>query len=68
MDSHGRSIAKAVSWRICAFFLTSLIAWLLTGEIAFAASIGLLDSLVKIVLYYALERAWERLPFGRKAC
>ncbi len=65
MESHGRSIAKAVTWRLGGFLVTSLVVWALTGQVALAASIGLLDTLIKVGAFYVHERLWLRIHFGR---
>ena len=66
MDSHARSIAKALSWRFLATIITFCVAWFITGTLAGALAIGLADTLVKLGIYYAHERAWDRVPFGRR--
>ncbi len=66
MDSKRRSIAKALSWRAIATFITALIALLVTGEVAFAAKIGLLDTSIKFFAYFAHERFWQRIAYGRR--
>lgn len=65
LESHRRSIAKAISWRIAATAITASVAWLVTGEIGFAATIALADSALKIGSFYLHERAWNRVNFGR---
>jgi uncharacterized membrane protein len=65
MDTHRRSIAKALSWRITAFLITFIVVFLVTGQTDTAVGIGVVDSLIKIVVYYAHERMWFRIPFGR---
>lgn len=65
MDSHYRSIAKAISWRIAAVTITTSVAWAISGEIRFAAAVGVIDSALKIGLFYLHERAWNRTSFGR---
>jgi uncharacterized membrane protein len=65
MESHWRSVAKAVSWRIVATFVTATVAWCVTGEVSFALVIGLVDTTVKIGFYYLHERVWNRLSVGR---
>ena len=65
MESRRRSLAKALSWRLVALLVTSTVAFAFTGEATFALSVGLVDSMVKIVLYYAHERAWTWVPYGR---
>ena len=65
MDSHIRSIVKTISWRVCGTLINSLIIWAITGNAGLGALIGVVDTLVKIVVYYAHERAWNRVDFGR---
>ena len=65
MESHKRSILKAMSWRVFAFFITSGVVLVLTGRMDLAGGIGLADSLIKVVLFYVHERAWNRIAFGR---
>ena len=65
METHSRSILKAASWRIIATVLTFLTAWLLTGTVDVAIKIGLLDTFIKMFAYYAHERGWNRLNFGK---
>ena len=67
VESHYRSLAKAISWRVVALIVTGIVVWVITDEIAFAVSVGILDAAVKIGLYYLHERAWDRLKFGRKS-
>ncbi len=64
MDSHRRSIAKSVSWRILALIITGSVAWAITGEVRFAVYIGAVDSLIKLGVYYGHERVWNGISFG----
>jgi len=66
MDREYRSLSKAISWRIAAVFITFFISFIVTGKLIVATSIGLIDSLVKVFVYYFHERAWEKIRFGRK--
>jgi len=65
MDAHHRSIAKAISYRIIAVLITTIVAWCVTTELRFAAAIGLTDGILKFGVYYLHERAWNRVSFGR---
>jgi uncharacterized membrane protein len=60
-----RSIAKALSWRVLAGLITSCVAWAMTGQMKFAAEIGLIDTLVKLLVYFVHERVWNRIGYGR---
>lgn len=65
MDTHRRSILKTVSWRLVATLITGAVTLALTGRIDFAITVGLGDTFVKFFLYYAHERMWSRIRFGR---
>lgn len=66
MESHKRSIAKAVTWRIFATFVTIIVVYMFTRELALSAGIGIVDTTIKIFGYYSHERLWDRANFGRK--
>jgi uncharacterized membrane protein len=65
MDSHTRSLAKAVSYRLLGSLATALIFFLLTGKPALAMGAGGLDMVVKLALYFVHERIWNHIGFGR---
>jgi uncharacterized membrane protein len=65
MDTHSRSFAKAISWRITGTVDTLVISLIITQSIKLAATIGLTEVVTKSFLYYAHERAWLRIPYGR---
>jgi len=65
VDSPGRSLAKAVTYRILGLGVTMLAAWMLTDQLRLAAAIGLVDTTLKLGAYYAHERLWNRIRFGR---
>ena len=60
-DSPKISAIKAVTWRIVGTIDTMIISYLLTGNITIAVSIGSVEVLSKMVLYFLHERAWARL-------
>lgn len=64
-ETHTRSLAKALSWRVFALAITTGVSYLLSDSVAVAVSIGVADSLIKIGAYYAHERAWMGIRFGR---
>lgn len=64
VETHWRSMAKAVSYRIVGSTATSLVAWFVTGSLWTGLSIGLVDSLIKVVCFYFHERAWHRVKWG----
>jgi uncharacterized membrane protein len=65
LDSHSRSFAKTISWRVVATLITGVVTFVLTGRIDFAITVGLGDTFVKFFLYYAHERMWSKVRFGQ---
>jgi uncharacterized membrane protein len=64
-ESNTRSLAKAISYRIFGSLSTAGLVYFFTGDWRASAGAGALDSVVKIVLYFAHERVWNAIPFGR---
>ena len=60
-----RSVVKAITFRLLATATTMILVYLITGDFALANIIGVLDITTKIVLYYAHDRVWERIKWGR---
>jgi sulfate adenylyltransferase large subunit len=65
-ETHGRSIAKAMSWRATGSIDTFVISWLITGNTGIAGSIAGTEIITKIAFYYLHERAWALVPWGRR--
>ena len=64
-NSHLRSLAKAVAWRLVGSVDTFILSLIFTGNGKYALSIASAEALTKIVLYYLHERAWRRVRWGR---
>jgi len=64
-NSHLRSLIKAVSWRVVGSADTFILSLLVTGKAKYAISIATAEALTKIVLYYAHERIWRQVRWGR---
>jgi len=60
-DQHSRtrSLAKALTWRVTATLTTALIAYIVTGEVRTAVIIGGIEFVLKFIIYYGHERAWN---------
>ena len=57
--SRTRSLAKALTWRVTATLTTAQIAYLITGEVRTAITIGGIEFVLKFFIYYLHERAWN---------
>ena len=60
-----RSIVKTISWRVLGTVDTIVISYFITGSFIMAASIGSIEVITKMILYYYHERAWNKSNFGR---
>jgi uncharacterized membrane protein len=60
-----RSVVKAISWRATGTVDTIVISFVVTGQAKWALSIGFVELFTKVFLYYAHERVWNKLAFGR---
>jgi uncharacterized membrane protein len=56
-DTHPRSIAKAISWKITGSMDTFVFGFIFTGERKLVSSITDPEMAMKMVLYYLYERA-----------
>ena len=65
-ESHGRSIAKALSWRATGSIDTFVITLIITGSGVWASSIAATEIFTKIAFYYLHERAWSFVRWGRR--
>jgi uncharacterized membrane protein len=61
-----RSIVKSVSWRIVGTMDTIIISWIITGKVAMALSIGSIELITKMILYFFHERLWNIIKWGKK--
>lgn len=57
-DSHILSLLKGVLYRVFGTLCTILISFIFTGSIVISLSIGVVEVVSKIVLYYLYERIW----------
>ncbi len=65
MEHPKRSIAKAITWRVIAFLVTVIAIYIYSKDIKESLVVGISANLIKIFLYYAHERIWNRVQFGR---
>jgi uncharacterized membrane protein len=65
-EAHGRSLAKAVTWRTTATIDTFIISFFVTGKASVAGTIAGIEVITKIVIYYLHERVWTVIPWGHR--
>jgi adenylylsulfate kinase len=64
--SKSRSLVKSLSWRVIAIITTFVSIYIITGKLEFALQGTILTNTVNFILYYAHERGWNHIQWGRK--
>jgi adenylylsulfate kinase len=65
-ETHSRSVAKALSWRVSGTLATTLLVFVFTRRLTLSLAVGGLEFVSKIGLFWMHERIWDRLRFGRQ--
>ena len=65
METRSRSWAKSVSWRLIGIVYLAVLALVLTGSWKETGMLTVLFHGVRLVMYYAHERLWARVSWGR---
>jgi uncharacterized membrane protein len=58
MVSYKRHALKTITWRIVGTLDTFFLSWFITGSLKIGATIGGIEIITKMVLYYFHERIW----------
>jgi len=64
-ESPKRSMTKTFTWRILATIATIVIVFGFTKEVKLSIGVGIIDTLVKTILYYLHERIWNKIHWQR---
>ena len=60
-----RHIAKAISYRLVGTAQTVLIGYILTGSLVIASTAGVIELVIKPIIYFLHERLWYKfIKFG----
>ena len=60
-----RSFIKMISWRVWATITTMILVYIFTRKLEIAFTIGALEVVAKMILYYLHERVWNKIKLGR---
>lgn len=63
-ESHKRTLIKTIIWRVIATLTTILFSYIFTGNISKSLKIGIIDNMIKLLLYYGYERIFTNLKWG----
>ncbi len=65
-ETNKRSIVKGISWRVIATSTTIIIVYLFFDRLDLAIAAGLIETVLKVALYWGHERIWQKLRWGKK--
>ena len=61
-----RSFVKALSYRIWGTLSSVAVAYVITKNASLSITIAFWETAVKVFIYYAHERGWNYIQWGRK--
>ena len=61
-----RSFVKALSYRIWGTLSSVAVAYVITKNASLSVTIAFWETVVKVFIYYAHERGWNKIKWGRK--
>lgn len=65
-ETNIRSIAKGVSWRFIATGTTIVIVYVFFGRLDLAIAAGIIETALKVGLYWGHERIWHKVRWGKE--
>ena len=65
-ETNKRSIVKGISWRVVATTTTIAIVYFFFDRLDLAIAAGMIETVLKVGLYWLHERAWFKVRWGRK--
>jgi uncharacterized membrane protein len=60
-----RSFVKALSYRIWGTLSSVAVAYVITRNASLSVTIAFWETVVKVFIYYAHERGWNKISWGR---
>lgn len=65
-ETNKRSIVKGISWRVIATTTTIIIVYVFFDRLDLAIAAGMIETVLKVGLYWLHERMWFKIRWGKK--
>jgi uncharacterized membrane protein len=65
-EQHGRSLIKALTFRVLIILADSVVVYAITGRFDMTATFVIISNVSSTVLYYIHERIWNRINWGKR--
>jgi len=63
-ETFKRTVVKTLIWRVIAIASTIILAGILYNDLQKAATLGIADNLIKLVIHFVFERIWSKILWG----
>ncbi len=60
-----KSVFKSITWRIIASGITTILVFIFSLDVGMSLTIGGLELIIKLLVYYIHEEIWMRVRWGR---
>lgn len=61
-----KKLLKSLTWRLTASLTTLTIVYIISGQIKIAGIITLVESSIKMFIFYLHETAWEKIELYKR--
>jgi len=65
MESHKRTLARSITYRLSAWMLTILLSYMYTGNLSESTGFSTFLHLILSLDYYIHERIWMKISWGK---
>jgi len=65
VDTHKRSIVKAIIYRCGGIAVLAVVTWVITRDVIQVSAVTIVYHMVSIVGYYIYERIWGHMKWGK---
>lgn len=65
-EQHGRSLAKAISYRVVSIIVDLTLVFLITKRVDLTLGVVIVSNTASVFVYYFHERAWNKVHLGRR--
>ena len=66
VETHNRSLAKSISYRVVSVIIDALVAYYFTHNVVLSAGIVIFVDSYSTLVYYLHERFWAHINWGRR--
>ena len=56
---HRKAVFKSITWRLISSTALFAMMWVWSADLTFASSLTAVDAVIKMILYYLHELAWQ---------